>query len=713
MTIATGVALGPPDEAGALVTATLAREDGLSIGSRLGLQGVDAPVYLRVTGILAGDGPWGGSAGRAVVTHLPIARSVFGDQGLTRVDLVLAPGAEPATVIEALESTLLDEPYVVSTPGDLAAALEASTGDFAATTALIAAVALFAGAFLICNTLSMTVVERVRELGLLRAAGATRGQLTTYILVQASVIGVVGAATGLLAGGVLATGIAVWMGSIGPVPLSGPAVTLDDALAALVVGLGVTVAAAIEPARRAGRIAPVDALKARLDPPTARRARLRWLVAVFAVVGVFGLLLWPRATDGTAMVRAVGVYVVLLVAALAVPVVLPLLARVAGAPFLLLSRLEERLARASVLRDRARAALTVGALTVGLAMVVALGGVGQHARAAAGAWIADVVPGDLVVTSIFPRALDEGIDESLGALPGIASVSPIATFDLAVDGRRVDGSAMVGADLEVDGRLRLVAGERRDAFAALDRGGAVIVPAGVATRDGLTPGSVLRVVANDGAMHPLTVVGIAERTLPGRSGESLLVGWPDAERLGIAGADAFAVRFVAPSSAVDQAALADEARALALEPVPLDRIQGAVGEALDRVFGLFDVLSIVAVIVASLGIVNTLTMNVLERVREIGVLRAAGMTRRQVWRSVVVEAGITGLVGAICGVAAGVVVGSLMVVLAGGRWEPSAAVPWLAIAAAFALGVTLAMLAAAYPARLASSVSIVRAVGYE
>jgi putative ABC transport system permease protein len=413
------------------------------------------------------------------------------------------------------------------------------------------------------------------------------------------------------------------------------------------------------------------------------------------------------------MVRAVGVYVVLLVAALAVPVVLPLLARVAGAPFLLLSRLEERLARASVLRDRARAALTVGALTVGLAMVVALGGVGQHARAAAGAWIADVVPGDLVVTSIFARALDEGIDESLGALPGIASVSPIATFDLAVDGRRVDGAAMVGADLEVDGRLLLVAGERRDAFAALDRGGAVIVPAGVAPRDGLTPGSVLRVVANDGAMHPLTVVGIAERTLPGRSGESLLVGWPDAERLGIAGADAFAVRFVAPSSAVDQAALADEARALALEPVPLDRIQGAVGEALDRVFGLFDVLSIVAVIVASLGIVNTLTMNVLERVREIGVLRAAGMTRRQVWRSVVVEAGITGLVGAICGVAAGVVVGSLMVVLAGGRWEPSAAVPWLAIAAAFALGVTLAMLAAAYPARLASSVSIVRAVGYE
>jgi ABC-type antimicrobial peptide transport system permease subunit len=224
---------------------------------------------------------------------------------------------------------------------------------------------------------------------------------------------------------------------------------------------------------------------------------------------------------------------------------------------------------------------------------------------------------------------------------------------------------------------------------------------------------VLHLAAADGSALDLTVAGVAERTLPGRSGESILVGWPDAERLGVAGADAFAVRFDSPVSAVDQAALAEEARALALDPVPLDRIQGAVGEALDRVFGLFDALSLVAVIVASLGIVNTLTMNVLERVREIGVLRAAGMTRSQVWRSVVVEAGITGLVGAICGVATGLVVGGLMVALSGGRLDAATAVPWLAVALALVLGVALAMLAAAYPARLASGVSIVRAVAYE
>ena len=111
-----------------------------------------------------------------------------------------------------------------------------------------------------------------------------------------------------------------------------------------------------------------------------------------------------------------------------------------------------------------------------------------------------------------------------------------------------------------------------------------------------------------------------------------------------------------------------------------------MSDALDRVFGLFDVLSLVAVVVASLGIVNTLTMSVLERVREIGVLRAAGMTRRQVWRSVVVEAGVTGLAGAISGVVTGMVVSGLLIVLSGGRLEPAGAVPWAAVGVAFVLG---------------------------
>jgi putative ABC transport system permease protein len=711
LTLSDGPGLVTPGPYDALVSATLAREDGITVGSTIGVSTFDAPVYLRVAGIMTGDGPWAGAGGRAVVLRLDTAQQIFEADGLTRIDVGLEDGASAASVTDALESTLLGEPYVLSSPRDLGAAMRASTGDFAATTALIGAIALFAGAFLIFNSLSMTVVERVRELGLLRAAGASRGQLTSYILVQATAIGIVGSLLGIGLGAALAAGIATWVRTVGSVPLGAPVVTGGDALTAVVIGIVVTLAAAIEPARRAGRISPVEALKARLDLPTARRARLRWLIAVFALVGVVGLLIWPRGAGQAALLRAFLVYGVLLVVALIVPFVLPAIARVAGLPFGLFTRFEERLARASLLRDRSRAALTVGALTIGLAMIVALGGVGQNARAAAGAWIADVVPGDLVLTSIFPRGLDE-LEDVLVA-PGVASVSPIGTFALAVEGIRTEGVAMVGADLAADGRLRFVAGDRDEALTALDKGGSVIVPAGIAERDGLTLATTINATAADGSALPLRVVGIAERTLPGSTGESLIVGWSDAERLGVAGADAFAVRFKPSATAADRTAMADLARELALEPTALGHIEGAIGQALDRVFGLFDVLALVAIVVAALGIVNTLTMNVLERVREIGVLRAAGMTRRQVWRSVVVEAGITGLVGAICGVVAGVLIGGLMVVLAGGRWDVATAVPWPAVGAAFGLGVILSMLAAAYPARLASGVSIVRAVGYE
>src|SRR5207247_6439903 len=118
-----------------------------------------------------------------------------------------------------------------------------------------------------------------------------------------------------------------------------------------------------------------------------------------------------------------------------------------------------------------RTTLTLGALTIGLALIVALGGVGQNARAAAASWIDGVIPGDLVLTSIRPVAADEGVpDEIRGIVPGIARVSPIGMFDLAVKGARVDAAAVTGSDLEADGRLTFIAGDRGAAFAALDAG---------------------------------------------------------------------------------------------------------------------------------------------------------------------------------------------------------------------------------------------------
>jgi putative ABC transport system permease protein len=376
--------------------------------------------------------------------------------------------------------------------------------------------------------------------------------------------------------------------------------------------------------------------------------------------------------------------------------------------------LEERLARASVIRDPSRTALTLGALTIGLAMIVALGGVGQHARAAAAAWISDVIPGELVLTSIRPVAADEGIEaEILATVPSIARISPIATFDIALQGARTDAAAVMGADLAADDRLRFTAGDRGVALAAIDAGGATIVPASLASRLGLALDRVLTVPTASGEALDLRVAGIVERSIPGSSGEALLVGWEDATALGVAGADSFAVRFAADAPAGARDTLREVATTYALDYVTLDRIKGAVDDALGRIFGLFDALAAVAVLIAALGIVNTLTMNVIERVREIGVLRAAGMTRRQVWRSVVVEAGILGLAGAFLGIVLGLVVGALMVVLAGGRLDVAAGIPWQVVGLTIVLGVSVAMLAAAYPARLAAGLPIVRAVQFE
>ncbi len=713
-TLVAGTALSGTDGPNALISERLASQDLLSVGSTISVLGADAPTEYRVVGIIAGDGPPGDPDGRTVVVPLRTAQAVFDVREVTRVDIGIEPGADPAAVTRAFEERLLLEPFVVASPTSLGDSLRASTADFSATTALIAAIALFAGAFLIYNALSMTVIERIREIGLLRAAGATRGQIRTFVLVQAAVIGVVGSLVGLALGALLATAMVAYLRTIGSVPLGGPEIALGAVVVAIVVGIAVTLAAAVEPAWRASHVSPVEALRARSQAFPARGARIRWLAIVFIGVAVMGLLVWPRTAGAAGAVRALAVYAILLVATLLIPILIPALARIGGLPFRLPLPLEERLARATLIRDRGRATLTVGALAVGLAFVVALGAVGQHARSVAGAWIGDVVPGDVLATSIRPVAADEGIREDLAAVPGVARVSPVAAFEVAVDGIATDGAAMVGSDLDADGRLTMVAGDRAEALAALDGGGSAIVPASLAGRLGVVLDDTISVTAVDGGTLPLRVVGIADRTLPGRDGESLLVGWADAtDHLGVAGADAFAVRFAPGAAASTTPALRQAATLAALDVVPLNRVQGAIDDALDRVFGLFDALAVIAVVVAALGIANALTMNVIERVREIGILRAAGMTRRQVWRSVVVEAGVVGVAGSLLGIVAGLAAGALMVVLAGGRLDPATSVPWGTLGLAAVLGVALAMLAAAYPARIAARISIPRAVAYE
>ncbi len=714
LVLASGTELANADAFQALITQTLAAETGIGLGGSVTFQaGAEAPVDLRVVGILAGDGPLVGPNGRTVVLPLRTMQRLFDDPTVSRIDIIAGEGATPTDVSAAIGVALTSQPYVLSSPADVAASLRSSTADFRSTTALIAAVALFVGAFLIFNSLSMTVTERVRELALLRAAGATSGQLVRFVLVQASVLGVLGAGLGVLVGLVLAELMAVDLRSIAAIPFERVDPNPAAIVAIVAIGLGVTIAAAVEPARRAGSIPPIEALRDRIDPAAARRARLRWLVAVFVVVGIAGLVAWPRDAGGTGLLRSGLVYAVLFGAVLAAPLVLGALGAVAGFPFRGAFRVEERLARASIVRDRSRTTITVGALAVGLAMVVAVGGVAHQSRLAAAAWLDEVIPGDELLTSIRPIELDEPVIGDLGAIDGVQRVSPLALFEVARNGVRLDAAAVRGADLAADGRLRIVVGDRDAALKDLDAGGVVILPRSLADRLGMTVGSTLTLAVGEGTVADLRVAAIAERTLPGGVGESVLIGWHDATSIfHVAGAEVLAVRYV-PGRIADARPTVDEtARLSALEPNPLSVVAGAVDSALGQVFGLFDALAIIAVVVAALGIVNTLTVSVLERVRELGVLRAAGMTRGQVRRTVVVEAGILGIVGSVLGIVTGLVAGAILVLLAGGA-PLIVEVPWPSIGVAALLGVGVSMAAAWYPARLASRLAIVAAVQHE
>jgi len=707
-----GARLARLDEPSALITETLATADGYVLGSELTIQGAGPPARLRVIGILAGPGPIVGAAGRTVIVPLGVARAAFALDGVNRVEIGLTDGAAPAEVIAAFAGRLTTEPYVVSSPADLAASLRSSTADFRETMALVAVIVLFVGSFLLMNALSMTVGERAREVGLLRAAGATRAQVVRFVLAGALVIGLAGSSLGLIAGALLGTIIAGTVRQLTGFPADVAGLDAGSYLLALLAGVTVTIAGAIEPALRAARISPVEALRARLDLPAIRRARLGWLAVVFAAVAVLALAVRPSAAGTTGAGRALAVYAVLLVATFATPILLSPLARLLGSPIAAVLRLEERLARGSLARDRSRATLTLGALVVGLALVVALGWTAQAARNAATAWLADVVPGDEIVTSIRPVGPDEGVRDSLAAVPGVRTVTTIATFELAIRGQRVDAAAIAGADFLADGRLAFVAGDRAAALAALDAGGAAVLPRAAADRLGVRTGETLTVALGGGAALDLRVAGVVERSIPGSGGEAILVGWPDASGpLGVPGAEVFAVRFEDGAGASARAALEEVARGLALEANPLSRVQGAVSDALGRVFGLFDALALVAVLVAALGVVNALTMGVVERVREIGVLRAIGMTRSQASRMVVVEAAVLGLVGALLGSLAGLAAGALLLALSGGLG--SAGLPWNSIAIAVVLGLAGPAIAAWYPSRLASRVSIVNALNFE
>ena len=712
-----GAFLGPDSPVDALVSAAWAREHGLGLGDQLILTGhrEDVPP-VRIVGLLGDLGIGALSQGNVLVMHRSTLNTAFEVPApVTHVDLVLAPDR-----VEDVQNALdrdLGEPFIVETAADAARQLGRAQAGFAGISFVFGLIALLVGAFLVANTLAMTVTERTREIGLLRAAGATRGQVRGLFLRQGIVIGLIGSVLGTVLG-VGFAGLAIgFLQSTRAVLVTGLPLNPFALGLALLMGLAVTAAAATIPAIAASRVSPLDALRSSRQPGRSLWARLRWIVVLEALVLVIGAALYPLDRGEFSPAAVVGALAILIAGTGATALLLQPLARVVGRPFEWFFGAEGMLGRANLGRDRARTGLTVGALIVALASVVALGTITESARATADRWVGSILPGGYAIRLGLPVEVD-ALRADFEATAGAAAASPIVEFPAVVRQGEAPAqeASLAGIDpnvFEATGSLIFVHGDRAAAFRALRNGGAVLLPE-PAAGENVGVGSTVWLSLPGEPEQAFMVAGVIAYTLPARSADgAILLSLTDAaERFGATRSSLWT--FVPQAGITEgafQSAVAAKAKSYAGEAITARELASDLGRSIDRLIGLFDVLALLAVMIAALGVLNTLAVGVVERAREIAILRSHGMTIGQVQAMVVSEAAIMGAVGGIAAVATGLLIAWTIV---GGStprdFGAGLALPFPLLISVVLIGIGVASLAGLYPARLAARTPITRSI---
>ncbi|HEX2767007.1 MAG TPA: FtsX-like permease family protein, partial [Candidatus Limnocylindria bacterium] len=485
-------------------------------------------------------------------------------------------------------------------------------------------------------------------------------------------------------------------------------------LLAFVLGLGVTLAGAALPAARAAAISPLDGLRASRRTGRALDDRLRPILvaeAVIVALALVGVLVLGLDAPIVAILAALAVLVGGTVAA---AYLLAPLSRVVGRPFEWFFGAEGMLGRANLSRDRARTGLTVGAMLIALAAVVALGTVAESARAGTDRRVGSILPGGHAIRAGIPLEV-ETFRPTFDATIGLRVASPVLEVPVVrvtADAREETVVAGIDPNLFADEGALLITGARRDmAFRGLRDGGAVLVPTSLAERAGIRVGDAITLGRPGGEAFDFTVAGLLEMTLPARTPDgALLVSAADArDRFGATSASLWVM---VPTGELPEGAFAaavrETAAGLAAQPLTARDLAAELSRTLDALVGLFDVLALAAVIIATFGIVNTLGMGVSERLREIAILRSHGMTVGQVQAMVVSEAAMMGTIAGILGLAVGIGVAAVLV--AGGasaELEAGLALPWPLLVAVVLLGTGVAALAGLYPARVAATQPIV------
>jgi putative ABC transport system permease protein len=709
-----------------LLVKDFAEEKEIELGEDVELLTPEGVEIVRVVGFLSRDGPGQMNNGAFGVLPLEAAQKIFSRVGdLDQIDILATPESASGAALDDLKATLQDRlgsNYSVLYPAAQGKRVIQMLDVYQTGLGFFSVIALFVGTFLIYNAFSMTVVERTREIGMLRAVGMTRGQVTRQILTEAGILGIIGATVGVGAGILLSSGLIRAMELVLAQEVKEVPVPVNGLVTSILVGLSATLVAAILPAWQAGRVSPLEALRIRGDPGEGCLHRWGWIVGVALVaISLLPLLfMGPFPPEVQEQLASSAVFPLFLGATLLVPATVGTWERIMRPVVRGIYGHEGRLGSGNIERAKLRTTLTVAALMVGVAMILSIRAMTDAFKHDISAWIDSYIGGDLYVHSTLPMRTDFG--PRLEAVEGVAAAAPLRYLDIKA--MTPDGAEEELAYMAVDPlsyrrvtSFTFVAnqGDELQLMERLAAGDAVFISSVLSEKYQLEQGDTIQLQTRRGQRDFEIAAVVVDFYNQGLVVEG---SWKDMRRyFGFNDVSAFLVA-VEPGQAVDgvEARIDDlygERRHLTMESNEAirERVLGLVSQT----FSLFDVVALIGMIVASLGVVNTLTMNVLERTQEIGMLRGVGMTRSQVGKMILAEAGMLGVIGGAFGVGFGLFLSGVFLTSPAAMqgYELTYVVPTVGILVGLAVAIVISQLAAIWPARRAAGISIVEAIQYE
>ncbi|MFF2950027.1 ABC transporter permease [Kitasatospora sp. NPDC057965] len=705
---------GPRTADEVALDAKTAEKGGFKVGDTVRVA-VNGPVMeLKLTGTVTTNDPRVISGGSLAAFDTATAQQLYLAPGrFAEIDVKGKPGADDTALLAAVKQALpASEDVEARTGRELAdeqdRMIEAGTKGMSTALLMFAAIALFVGIFIIANTFTMLVAQRTKELALLRAVGASRKQITLSVLAEALLVGLTASIGGLLAGIGIAAGLQAVIGSLDTGMPTGPLVIAPSTvIASLLVGTLVTVLAAWLPSLRASRIAPIAAMSSAEQPATQKSLLVRNIIGLFfAAIGVAGLLGGAAAKSVNVVglgsgALMIGVFV--LTPLLSRPVIAlfaPVLRKLFGTP--------GKLARENAVRNPRRTAATASALTIGVTLITALTVVGASVNKAVDEATASDLKADYAVAMENFSMLSPEVADQIAKVPGVTATSVLREVSVkaVADGDTSLLTAVDAATFDQLVDLKVTAG----AADALKQG-KLISTTGYAERNDLTVGSTLDITYPDGARGTLTVGALIESNslVAGLVAPNQLVG-PHAaagsglEKVLVKGSDGATPEL--------KQALRDATGGNPLITVKGEKdIKAENSQMVTAVLNIMYGLLGMSVVVAVLGVINTMAMSVFERRREIGMLRAVGLDRRGIGRMVRLESLMIALFGGVVGVLLGIVTAWAGTrTLADTFKNITMVVPPGKIAFFLATAAVIGLLAALWPARRAARMDILGAI---